>query len=138
MGGSNHSSVNHIANATSKAVYVKTGTDKRYVRATGWSASAHYKGAGGGFSHHSEYDWQRCEKEGFTRVSAGRSLRMHPDTHSSHTVYVTIIDQDGHIPAHCWPTTEDGGVIVIPDHSGPSIKESVPGNKWKDYQGKIW
>lgn len=132
--GSSHSHVNTIANAYCHDIWVKTATDKQYVAIEDWGAKVHYGKAGASVHHHAEYDTDRCRKDGFTRVARNGVLRMHPDTHDRHTVYVTIMGSNGRVISHCYPTSEDGGVIVS---ARGYLKESVRGNAWKDYSGKI-
>ena len=132
--GASHSHVNTIANAYPDDIWVKTSTDIAYTTLTDTSVGMYFGKPGVEVHHHDEYDWERCEKEGFTRVEPGKYIGMHPNTHDTDTVYVTLIGSNGRIFAHNYPTTKDGGVIAT---RRGYLEESQHGKPWTDLSGKV-
>merc|ERR1712096_38433 len=129
--GSGHSVENHVANAFHHDVWCKVDADIDYVTLSDTEVGAHYGKIGADVHHHEEYDYDRCEKEGFTRIAPRDQISFHPDT-SRHTVYVTLIANNGRIIAHCHQCDSDGSVIV--DSEG-YLKDTQHGSIWLDTDG---
>jgi hypothetical protein len=77
--------------------------------------------------------WEKCPKNGFTKIVSNYFFKFEPDTSNSAYVYITIVTESGEVICDAVSKTVNASVIV--DRSG-NLLDTKMGTIWTDTSGK--
>jgi hypothetical protein len=121
------SRVTHVANAYTENIYVKVTADLKYLETDINVSIAKYKINSG------KNVWDKCQKNGFTRIAPNYPFKFEPDTSNSAYVYITVVTESGEVICDAVSKTVNASIIV--DRSG-NIHDTKMGTIWTDTNGK--
>ena len=122
------SRVTHVANAYKEDILVKVTADIRYLEKDYSIDVSKFKiGSGNNV-------WDKCKKDGFTKIGPHTFFKFEPDTSNSAHVYVTIVTESGEVICECAPKSVNQSVIV--DRNG-RVQDTKMGTIWTDESGKV-
>jgi hypothetical protein len=121
------SRVTHVANAYIENLHVKVTADIRYLEEDIGVSIAGYG------INHGKNVWEKCRKNGFTKIAPKNSFKFEPDTSNSAYVYITIVTDSGEVICDAVSKTVNASVIV--DRSG-NLQDAEMGSIWTDTNGK--
>ena len=100
------SRVTHVANAYKEDIWVKVLADIRYLEKD-YNINIGQYGLSSGNNI-----WEKCEKNGFTKIIPDAFVAFEPDTSNSANVYITIVTESGAVICNALPKTVNSSVVV--------------------------
>nr|CAH0105580.1 unnamed protein product [Daphnia galeata] len=116
----------HVANAYTENIYVRVTADIRYLEKDSDVSIANFKINSG------KNIWDKCDKDGFTRIAPNYFFKFEPDTSNSAYVYITVVTESGEVICEAVSKTVNASIIV--DRSG-NILDTKMGTIWTDTNG---
>eukprot|EP00092_Neocalanus_flemingeri_P007759 GFUD01008377.1.p1 GENE.GFUD01008377.1~~GFUD01008377.1.p1 ORF type:complete len:131 (+),score=9.93 GFUD01008377.1:53-445(+) len=125
----NQTSNTHVANRTGDTIYAEVRADHQLL--TGYSYSRS-DGKGNSASGSGGFDWELCDKKGFTMIPHGRYHKFHEHGDKGR-VYINVLRKTGcggkyELLASARPTENDRSIIVEKDGH---IVDSRYGTIWQ-------
>jgi hypothetical protein len=112
------SRVTHVANAYTENLHVKVTADIRYLEEDIGVSIAGYGIKSG------KNVWEKCRKNGFTKIAPKNFFKFEPDTSNSAYVYITIVTESGEVIGDAVSKTVNASVIVDECLSS-SLRENI-------------